>query len=251
MTAEWYAVVAAVVVAIWVGVYRLPFGAPARRRRMALWLADGTGLDPDPAFAIFATMLYLTLGLGTFLVLYPLTGLTAGDLIGTFSAGTAAALLLAVLGTSSLNSLAVSILYRVRPAVDVPGEIARIQWISSILTLPRRARWIIPAAAAAVEEAVFRGVVFGGLASLGAGFWWSSAASTVLFTAGQVVLVSTAVQVTVMAAAGAILGTVGTLLMAGTGSLLPAVILHVSFAGFYTHLSASARGAAASGKAML
>jgi hypothetical protein len=235
---------------LWIAVYRLPFGDASRRRRVALWLADRTRLAPDPAFAVFATVLYVGLGLVVTTVLFPMTGLSVSDLVGAASLGSVAALLLAVLGTSSLNSLCISVLYRAVPDVDVPGEIARIQWVSSILTLPRRARWIIPAVAAAVEELVFRGVVFGGLVSAGAALWFASAVSTLLFALGQVVLVSTRIQAVVMGTSSIILGTVGTLLVAGTGSLIPALILHMSFAGFYTNLSASGRGRAATRKVL-
>ncbi|MFD0352085.1 ATP-binding cassette domain-containing protein [Kitasatospora aburaviensis] len=133
-----------------------------------------------------------------------------------------------------------SLLYRANPRVDVPGEIARVQWIASILALPRHYRWIIPAAAALFEELLFRGAVLLGLGALGSGFGVALAVSTCLFAAGQVALVSTPVQAYVLGTSSVTLGVVGGLLTAATGGILPALALHMSFAGFYTHLSASA-----------
>ncbi|MFE2726809.1 type II CAAX prenyl endopeptidase Rce1 family protein [Kitasatospora sp. NPDC059327] len=241
MTVPAYAAGCVLAVAGWLALYRLPFADPARRRRTALWLADRTGLRPDPAFAVFATSLYLGLAAAVLAVLLPLTDLSLDQVVGRPSTALLFGLPLAVLGTSSLNILCVSLLYRAAPRVDVPGEIARIRWIASILTLPRRYRWIVPATAALFEELVFRGAVLLGLGSLHSGFAFAAVFSTLLFAAGQVVLVSTPVQAYVMATSSIALGTVGSLLIAATGSILPALVLHMSFAGFYTTMSATAR----------
>jgi hypothetical protein len=239
-----YALWCTAAVAVWLALYRLPFGDPSVRRRMALWLADRTGQRPDPAFAVFATVLYVGLGIAVLFVLLVPAHLTVSKMLGDPGASAALDLLLAVVGTSSLNILFVSLLYRAKPTVDVPGEIARIQWIASILSLPPRFRWLIPAAAALVEEFVFRGAVFLGMGSRGGSFLVASLFSTALFTIGQIVLVSTPVQAYVLGSSSATLGTIGTLLTAATGSILPATVLHMSFAGFYTNLSAgSARSA--------
>jgi hypothetical protein len=234
MTEYEYGLWSAGAIAAWLAVYRLPFGDAARRRRVALWLADRTGGHPDAAFAVFATVLYLGLGVAVLISLLTLAGLTPADLVGSPRASAVLYLLLALCGTSSLNILSVSVLYRLRPSVDVPGEIAAIRWISSILSLPRQFRWIIPALAAVVEELVFRGAVFLGLGSTGAGFAVACAISTTLFVVGQVVLVSTPVQGYVMGASSLTLGVIGCLLTSATGGILPAVVLHASFAGFYT-----------------
>ncbi|WP_441247889.1 CPBP family glutamic-type intramembrane protease [Kitasatospora sp. McL0602] len=234
-----YAAACTGAVAVWLALYRLPFGDPAVRRRLALHLGDLTGGHPDRAFAVFATALYLALGGAVLLALTPLTDLTLSQILGTPSLAGGFALLLAMAGTSSLNTLCVSLLYRWKPGVDVPGEIARIQWISSILTLPRHYRWAVPAVAALVEEVVFRGIVFLGIGSLGGGFLLAAGASTLIFALGQVVLVTTPVQAYVMGTSSVILGAAGTTLIAATGSIVPAVLLHMSFAGFYTTMSAA------------
>ncbi|MER6444008.1 CPBP family glutamic-type intramembrane protease [Streptomyces venezuelae] len=239
MSVPAFSVLATAVVAVWLALYRLPFNDPARRRRTALWLAGRTGLRPEAAFAVFGTVVYLVLGalaLAVLLVPVPLAFHQVFDLPGP---GAAPALLLAVLGTSSATILCVSLLYRADPRADVPGEIARIQWIASILALPRACRWIVPAAAALFEEVLFRGVILLGLGALGSGPVFALAFSTCLFATGQIALVSTRTQAYVLGASGLVLGTVGGLLTAATGGVLPALVLHMSFAGFYTNLGAS------------
>ncbi|WP_371493733.1 CPBP family intramembrane metalloprotease [Kitasatospora sp. NBC_00374] len=244
MSVSAFAALATAVVAGWLALYRLPFNDPARRRRTALWLADRTGLRPEAAFAVFGTAVYLVLGALALAVLLTATPLTLHQLFGVPAPGMLLALLLAVFGTSSANILCVSLLYRADPRVDVPGEIARIRWIASILALPRHYRWVVPAAAALFEEVLFRGAVLMGLAALGSGPLLALAVSTCLFAAGQVALVSTRVQAYVLGTSSLTLGVVGGLLTVATGGVLPALVLHMSFAGFYTNLSAaSAPGA--------
>ncbi|WP_354644467.1 CPBP family intramembrane glutamic endopeptidase [Kitasatospora camelliae] len=239
MSGPAFAALATAVVAGWLALYRLPFNDPARRRRTALWLAGRTGLRPEAAFAVFGTAVYLVLGALALTVLLACTPLALHRLFAPPAPGTALALLLAVLGTSSANILGVSLLYRADPRVDVPGEIARIQWIASVLALPRHYRWIIPAAAALFEEVLFRGVILLGMAELGSGPVPALAFSTCLFAAGQVALVSTRVQAYVLGTSSLTLGVVGGLLTWATGGVLPALVLHMSFAGFYTNLSAA------------
>ncbi|MCX4808570.1 type II CAAX prenyl endopeptidase Rce1 family protein [Streptomyces sp. NPDC058682] len=239
MSVPAFTVLTTAVVFVWLALYRLPFNDPARRRRTALWLAGRTGLHPDAAFAVFGTVVYLVLGALALAVLLAPTPLAFHQVFGLPEPGTALALLLAVLGTSSATVFCVSLLYRVDPRADVPGEIARIQWIASILTLPRPYRWIVPAAAALFEEVLFRGVILLGLGALGSGPAFALAFSTCLFAAGQIALVSTRTQAYVLGASSLILGAVGGLLTAATGGVLPALVLHMSFAGFYTNLGAS------------
>ncbi|MEU4089956.1 CPBP family intramembrane glutamic endopeptidase [Streptomyces aureus] len=239
MNAPAYACLCTVTIAGWLAVYRLPFGDPARRRRVGLWLADRTGLRPEAAFALFGTLLYLLLGAAALALLGASAGLSARQIVGRTSGNALLALPLAICGTSSLNILCVSLLSRAKPGTDVPEEITRVQWISSILSLPRHFRWMIPAVAAMVEELVFRGAVLLGLGAAGSGFVFAAIFSSVLFSVGQVVLVSTPVQAYVLGTSSLALGTVGSLLVAATGSVLPALALHMSFAGFYTNLSAA------------
>ncbi|MFJ7962459.1 type II CAAX prenyl endopeptidase Rce1 family protein [Streptomyces sp. NPDC096324] len=237
MNVSYYAGLCVAAVGGWLALYRLPFGDPALRRRIGLRLADRTGLRPEVAFALFGTALYLVLGAAVLVLLGAFAGLSVQQFVGQPSAISLPALLLAAGGTSSLNVMCVSLLYKANPLVDVPGEIARVQWISSILALPRHFRWMIPAAAALVEELVFRGAVLLGIGHGGGGFVFAMTFGTILFAVGQVALVSTWVQAYVLGTASLSLGVMGCLLVAATGSILPAVALHMSFAGFYTNLS--------------
>lgn len=237
MKPSWTLLLAVVLVFCWLAIYRLPFGDESKRYRFSQWLSDLTSLRAASAFAIFATLLYLGLGVIVLLVMSLSSNISVQDFVGQASLVAIFATFLSILGCSSLNTLCMSLLYKLQPTVDIPGEISRIQWISSILSLPKNFRWLIPAIAAMVEELVFRGAIFIGLMHTGATFIVACSVSTSLFVLGQIALVSTKTQAVVMGLSSMNLGIVGCLLVAGTGSIIPAVILHMSFAGFYTNMS--------------
>jgi len=222
----------------WVTLFRLPFRSPARRRQIGIWLSERSRLRADAAFAVFGTITYLGLGILVLLILSWCTRVPWASYSGVHSIVDVPLTLLAIVGASSLNALCMSVLYRIDSTADVPGEVARIQWISSILALPREARWVLPAIAALVEEFVFRGAVFLGLGASGASLAQATIFSTLLFTVGQVLLVSTRTQAVVMAVSSCTLGLIACPLVAATGSIIPALVVHMSFAGFYTNMSA-------------
>lgn len=239
MTGLRFMLISTGVMLAWIGAFRLPFRSPARRHQIGLWLSDRTGLRADAAFAAFGTVLYLGLGMLILLLLNWSTPIPWSSFGQVRSAAVIPLTLLGIAGTSSLNALCMSIFYRVNPHADVPGEVARIQWIASTLALPRPVRWLVPALAAMVEELVFRGAIFLGIGAAGGSLWEAIVFSTVLFAAGQVLMVSTRTQVLIMAVSSCTLGFVGTLLVAASGSIVPALIVHMSFAGFYTNMSAT------------
>ena len=108
------------------------------------------------------------------------------------------------------------------------------------MTQPSRVRRIIPALGAFAEELVFRGGVFMGLCRARSPFIKAALVSSLLLCLGQVVLVPTPVQLYIMASASLTCGMVGCLLVAATGSLIPVLILHTSFATYCTNMSTSA-----------
>jgi membrane protease YdiL (CAAX protease family) len=92
-------------------------------------------------------------------------------------------------------------------------------------------------ASAAVEELFFRGTVLSGLIGHGATGWAALALSGVLFTAGQVILTEGRLPATVLGLSSVVLSVIGGLLVIVEGSVLPAILVHASFAGYYTQVS--------------
>jgi membrane protease YdiL (CAAX protease family) len=145
-----------------------------------------------------------------------------------------------LLGASTASVVAIAWLYRVRPTVDVPGEVGNILWIRYCLALGSPWKWVVPALAAIVEECVFRGVLFAGMVERGAPLGVAVILSTTAFLVGQIVLTGSRIQVYVLAFSSLAIGLLGSLLTSATEALVPAVVLHASFAGYYTGMGAAA-----------
>lgn len=223
------------VVALWTGLFRVPFNDPRRRARLALWLGTRANADPQRAFAVFATALYLVLGgavVAWFAVRYRL-GL-AGLFAVRAPAELAALTVLGVAGAVALIGLGVGVAYRIRPDLDVPGAVRSLRWIEAAGTLPARVRAAVPVLGACGEEMVFRGAVYGAVYAAGAPPVAALTAAALLFAGQQAALTTTLTQAGLLAAAALVIGGLGGLLLAATGSLLPALVVHMSFAAFYS-----------------
>jgi hypothetical protein len=226
-------------VGLWLAVYRLPLRTPRARQRFRLAVASRTGLPARYVFPIVGTAIYLVAGLLTAMALILATSAGWRDPLPWHPDGRGIALtVLAGLGAGALTTFAMTVIYAVKPAVDIPGAIADVRWIQEILVLPRRWRWVVPMASAAVEEYVFRGVALTGLLAAGVPAWWAIGISGAVFTTGQVVLTENRLQATVLGLSSVVLSVVGGLLVVVTGSVVPAILVHASFAGYYTNAGA-------------
>ncbi|MEV0733032.1 CPBP family intramembrane glutamic endopeptidase [Polymorphospora sp. NPDC050346] len=234
-----FAGLSVVVTAAWLALYRLPFADPRRRQRIRLAVASRTNLPAKYVFPILGTVIYLALGLLAAAVLARLGDV---DVVGVLSWDVSWAgigrTLLAVVGASALTSFAMSMLYAFAPRVDVPGAVSGVRWVQEILVLPRRWRWSVPMVSAAVEEFVFRGVLLAGLLVAGAPAWLAVVVSGLIFTTAQVLLTEQRLQAFVLAVSSIVLSLVCGLLTIVEASVLPALLVHASFAGYYTNTSA-------------
>jgi membrane protease YdiL (CAAX protease family) len=189
-------------------------------------------------FSILGTVMYLVLGGAALLTLAQLGRLNPIDLLAWRISGEGAALtLLAGIGASALTAFAMSVLHSLPGRADVPGAVSDVRWVQEILALPGRWRAAIPMVSGALEEFYFRGVMLFGLLATGFPVWAALVITGVIFTAGQVALTESRVQATVLAASSIVLSVVCGLLTIVEGSVLPAMLIHASFAGYYTNMS--------------
>lgn len=236
-----YAALVLLVTAAWLAAYRLPWRTPRARQRFRLAVASRTGLPGRYVFPVFGTALYVLLGVLAALALGAATPAGWADpLPWHVSAHGVALTVLAALGSGALVGCAMALLYAVVPRIDVPAAVTGVRWVREILALPRSARWLVPAGSAALEELVFRGVALTGLLACGASGWAALAVAGAVFTAGQVALTETRLQALVLAVSSMVVSVLGGLLVLVEGSVLPAILVHASFAGYYTALRAPA-----------
>jgi hypothetical protein len=223
------------IVATWSVLFRLPFRDPGRRQRVALQLGDRFGAPPKAAFSVFGTVEYVALAAVVIAAvrLLPVDGVPnylrfaqpSGDHFPIRMA-------LAVFGAFSLSGLATSLLVLVDPKVDFAKEVASLRWIESASALGRW-KWTVPLVGAAFEELTFRGVVLP----------VTIAATTpmigVLLTGGafalqQSLLVETRNQVWILASSALIISFIGGVLCVLSASMLPGLLLHLSFVAFFS-----------------
>lgn len=239
MTGEaWrFAALATAAAALWLVVYRVPLRRPRTRQRFRLAVSSVTGLPGRYVFPVVGTSIYLAAGLAAVVVVAVWGGAPVLEALTWRPDGRSVALTgLVALGAVGITGFAMSLLYAVRPTVDVPDAVAGVAWIREILVLPARWRWVVPMASAAVEELFFRGAFLVGLLACGASVPAAVALSGATFVLGQVVLTERRLAGLVLGVASVVLAGLCGLLVAVTGTVLPAILVHSSFAGFYTNL---------------
>ncbi|GIH02941.1 hypothetical protein Rhe02_10080 [Rhizocola hellebori] len=233
-----FAVAAIGLTAAWLAAYRLPFADPRTRQRVRLAISSLTGLPARYVFSILGTVIYLVLGGAAAYALLRVGRLNPVDLLAWRISGEGAALtLLAGIGASALTAFAMSVLHALPGRADVPTTVADVRWIQEIVVLPRPWRSLIPGISGALEEFYFRGVMLFGLLATGFPVWAALVFTGAVFTAGQVALTESRMQATVLAISSIVLSVVCGLLTVVEGSVLPAILIHASFAGYYTNMS--------------
>ncbi|GIG56447.1 hypothetical protein Lfu02_08190 [Longispora fulva] len=234
MTALWGLLAAAA----WLAVYRLPLRSPRTRQRFRLWVASRTPLPGRLVFPVVGTAIYLVAGLLAAGGLAWVAGVRLpGVLSWRVTPHGAATTLLAVVGANALTGFAMGVVAAARPGLDLAGAVTTVRWVQEVGAFGRRWRWVVPMISAAVEEFFFRGVLLFALLGHGTPAWLAVAVAGLVFTTGQVLLTENRTQALVLGLASGALSLVGGLLVLAEGSVLPAVLVHASFAGYYTHAS--------------
>lgn len=231
--------------AIWLAVYRLPLAAPRRRQKFKLAVSSATGMPPRLVFPIVGTLIYLVGAALAIAAVMMTTGPSFADVVPVDVGWSVIPItVLAITGSAAITAFAMSVLYSVRPTLDVASSVSSVGWISQILVLPVQWRWLVPMSSAAFEEFFFRGVLCGGMMVAGAEPWAAILWSGLAFTIGQVLLTERPLQAVVLAVSSVVISIVGGLLLIVTGSVIPAIVMHASFAGFYTNNGGPADGRA-------
>lgn len=235
-----FTALATAVTVAWLAAYRLPLARPRVRQRFRLAVSSATGLPARLVFPVVGTVIYL---LGGLLAIGALTWWGDVPLGQALSwrptATTAAATVLVAVGAAAVTAFAMGLVYVVRPQADVPGAVADVGWIREVMVLPPRWRWLVPMTSAGVEELYFRGAFLVGLLAHGAPVWWAIGIAGAAFTVGQVLLTERGLAALVLGTSSVVLSVLCGLLVVVADSVLPALLVHSSFAGFYTNLGAA------------
>jgi len=193
------------------------------------------GVPASYSFSIFATVLYCLLPSISSVVVAAVANL---EILSLFPVQVdlefLIVTLLGIIAAMSLVSVFVLITLKLFPQLDIPGEMARIKWIEGIMQTPPQIAWFLPILSASFEEVFFRGVLLAGLLNNGTGTFLAIAVVTMAFILNQVLLADTRTQRMVLGYSSLAISLVGSIVFLATGSIIPSLIMHASFAGFYT-----------------
>lgn len=227
-----------VAAAVWLGLFRVTYLTVRIHNRIGLWIGGLVGLPGPYAFSVAVTVWYVALGVAAAAVVDLLAARPLlGSLAHRLPPSAVLAVALGILGAFSLTAAAMTIITTVRPKVDVASAVSQVRWIEGIMRLPAAWRWAVPMVGATVEELVFRGAMYPALLAHGVGQLPAFAVATGLFTVEQIGLTENLVQAVVIGVSSLVVGGICTLLWNQYHSVVPAIAVHASFAGFYTSLS--------------
>lgn len=135
----------------------------------------------------------------------------------------------------SLVSMFVIIAMKIVPKIDIVGEMASVAWIKGVFQVPRKIAWLLPFLSASFEEVFFRGVLLKSLIASGMNIILAISVVTLAFVLNQVLLTDTITQGVVLGFSSIFISLVGSILFVASGSIIPSMIVHASFAGFYVN----------------
>lgn len=231
----WFLVVATLVAIAWGRALWYFDERSEALRRAVFFVLRFTARRAEEVRSLLLSLIYYTLGVLSFLLLMVVYRLPIAP---TFACSPAilGLALVGLVGEMSLVTLLIDLACRVsgqgRP--EQFAEIQEIPWMKSVGKLPVASRLMVTALGGAVEETLFRGAILRVLLDA----LHLTPALAILLSGGlfcleQLVLVRTRFQALIILCACISISLVGGMLVVATGSVLPGLLSHASFAVFF------------------
>ena len=222
---------------VWLGIFKYSYSNGRTRNKIAMFISSHTIIPVTYSFSIIATIFYSGMPLlGAFLIskIFDIHLLRMfRDYQGTIALPID--IIIGLLAVMAVDSVPLVLLSVFNPKIRIDKEMQEVNWISGISKIPGKWSMMIPFISACCEEIFFRGAVLAALIHAGMSFWLASMIVTILFVLNQVYLTKRAVQAFVLGASSVAISAVSCLLIAITGNLIPSLVIHASFAGFYAN----------------
>lgn len=228
---------------VWVNGFRALYQNTKLRNRIALFISSKFNIPARYSYSVFATIYYCSLPiLGSYLLGH-FSGVSIHSMFTLeFNVSWYVTLILGIIAAMTLSSFGISLMYLISPRIDVPGEVGKIRWMHGIFNCPKQISWLLPMFSACVEELFFRGALLSAIINAGViSFSSSLAIVTIMFLYGQVILTDTKIQALVLSIASVVISIIGGLLFIYCKSIIPSIIMHASFAGFYSNFKSKNR----------
>lgn len=221
----------------WLGIFKFSCSNGRARNKIAMFISSHAGIPVKYSFAVFINIFYS--GMPLFACVF-YSSYFGTDLLSLFKVyeGTTSRFvdtLIGVLAVMAVESALIVLFSILKPQVPIDKEIQEVGWISSILKFPGKWTLFIPCISACCEETFFRGAVLNSLTQTGMPFWQAATVVTILFMLNQMYLTEKPVQGMIIGMSSFAISVVSCLLLGATGNIMPSLVIHASFAGFYTN----------------
>lgn len=203
-------------------------------RRTVLHALGYTRRSASEVRAMLLSAIYYGCGLAASLLFVAVYGLDLGALF-SLAVEQPALVALGAVGQISLAALLAGLYAAaVRAGPERFAEVRDTPWMKGLRRLPQALVPWAAAAAAAIEEIFYRGVLIAVMiAELGLAPLAAVAIAGALFCFQQLVQVETAFQAAILGGGSAAIALVGGLLVIHAGSVVPAVLCHAAFVVFF------------------
>lgn len=221
--------------AVWIFLFKLSYLNSYIKNRITLTMSSVFGLPASYSYSAFATFLYCILPILSSLLVAKVAGIRILSLFPMQLGGTLfVQILLGIVAAMSLVSVFVMLSLKAAPKMDIVGEMGRVKWIEGIFQMPQKIAWMLPMLSATFEEIFFRGVLLQGLITNGMNMLLAVGFVTLAFVLNQILLTDTKTQALVLGFSSLSISVVGSLMFLASGSIVPSILMHASFASFYT-----------------
>ncbi|GKX32010.1 hypothetical protein SH1V18_44900 [Vallitalea longa] len=221
---------------LWIFIFKQSYSNTYIKNRISLIISSVFGISPSYSYSVFATFLYCILPTISCFVVAGIADIRISDLFSLNDIPISTVIImLGIVASMSLISMFVMIAMKIVPKIDIVGEMSSVVWIKGVFQVPKKIAWLLPFLSASFEELFFRGVLLKSLISNGMNIILAISVVTLAFVLNQVLLTNTITQALVLGFSSIFISVIGSILFLASGSIIPSMIVHASFAGFYVN----------------
>ncbi len=228
-------IVGLVCLTIWLAVYMLSYSNMYIKNKLTLLMSSVFGLPVSYSYSVLATIIYCVLPLISCFIIGKIAGFQFLQLF-SFSYGwrTVLIIFMAVIGVMSVMAVFLMVILTIWPKMNIQEEMSKIKWIEGIFMVPAKIAWLLPMCSACFEELFFRGALLKGLLVSGMSTVFAVSIVSIAFIVNQCILADTKIQKLILGVSSFAISAIGSIAFLACGSIIPSMIMHASFAGFYT-----------------
>ena len=231
----WITLIGFLFVTIWMFIFKQSYKNTYIKNKISLLMSSIFGVSPSYAYSLFATIVYCALPVAFSLILAIVGRVRWRDLFNFDLRITSfiIIILLCFIAAISIISICIIFIQMINPKINIAKEMSSIRWIEGIFQFPKKVAWVLPMLSACFEEIFFRGVFLASLINSGLNDLLALSIVTIFFIINQCVLADTREQKLILGMSSFSISLTCGLAFFVSGSILPSIVVHAAFAGFY------------------